>query len=71
MIHDAQAAASRLIDIVATGLMPTLDGPPIRLEAHSICVHGDNEGAVAMARHIRECLNSAGWPLQPFLGNAE
>lgn len=68
MIDDAEAAAARLVDFLTTGLMPTLDGAPIALEAHSICVHGDSPGAVAMARHIRQALEAKGIALEPFLG---
>ena len=68
MIHDSEAAAARLIDFLTTGLMPTLEGKPIALEAHSICVHGDSPGAVAMARHIRQSLEAKGIALEPFLG---
>lgn len=68
MIHDSEAAAARLIDFLTTGLMPTLEGKPIPLEAHSICVHGDSPGAVAMARHIRQALEAKGIALEPFLG---
>lgn len=67
MIHDADFAAKRLIVLLETGLMPTLDGPAIRLAAQSICVHGDSPGAVAMARHIRGALNSAGVAFASFL----
>lgn len=67
MIHDADFAAKRLITLLETGLMPTLDGPAIRLAAQSICVHGDSPGAVAMAAHIRASLAAAGVRLAPFL----
>ncbi|WP_349435537.1 5-oxoprolinase subunit PxpA [Pararhizobium sp. A13] len=69
MIHDPEAAASRLIEFLSTGLMPTVDGDPIPLEAHSICVHGDSDGAMAMARHIRSKLQAAGTAVRPFLQN--
>ena len=67
MIHDPQAAADRLAQFLRTGLMPLVSGPPIRLQAHSICVHGDSPGAVAMARHIAVRLASEGVTLAPFL----
>lgn len=67
MIHDADAAAKRLISLVQTGLMPTVDGPAIPLAVQSICVHGDSPGAVAMARHIRATLTAAGIAFAPFL----
>jgi 5-oxoprolinase (ATP-hydrolysing) subunit A len=67
MIHDAQAAAERLIGFFENGLMPTLGGPPIPLAAHSICVHGDNPVAVQMAQHVRATLGQAGITLAAFL----
>ena len=70
MIHDADFAAKRLIALLETGLMPTLDGPAVRLAAQSICVHGDSPGAIVMALHIRGALNHAGIALAPFLAPA-
>lgn len=67
VIHDAEAAATRLLAFLDTGLMPVLDGPPIPLAAQSICVHGDNPSAVQMARLIRTRLTAAGIGLAPFL----
>ena len=60
MIHDARRAADRLLGFLETGLMPVVGGEPIPLAADSICVHGDGEGAVAMAKLIRSELIAAG-----------
>jgi 5-oxoprolinase (ATP-hydrolysing) subunit A len=60
MIHDAEAATERLLGFLDSGLMPVVDGAPIRLAADSICVHGDSPGAVEMARQIRQRLQAAG-----------
>jgi UPF0271 protein len=70
MIEDSEVAAGRLIQYLETGLMPTFDGSDIRLEAHSICVHGDSPHAVEMARVIREKLTGKGVEIRPFLGRA-
>lgn len=67
MIHDAAAAADRLIGWLSSGLMPVVGGDAIPLAGHSICVHGDSAGAVAMAGEIRARLSVAGVALQPFL----
>lgn len=67
MIHDPQEAAERLVSYLETGLMPVVDGAPIKLDAHSICVHGDGPSAIAMAAHIREVLSARGVALKPFL----
>ncbi len=63
MIHDPREATDRLLGFLETGLMPVVGGEPIELAAHSICVHGDSEEAVAMARMIRDGLGTAG--IQP------
>ena len=70
MIVGNVAAAERLLGFLATGLMPVLDGAPIRLKAQSICVHGDSKGAVAMARHLRSALQAAGVTIAPFLASS-
>jgi UPF0271 protein len=70
MIEDGGAASDRLLRFLETGLMPTLEGPSIRLEAHSICVHGDSHGAVAMAREIRERLGASRVSLRPFIASS-
>jgi UPF0271 protein len=67
MVHEAKAAADRLIGFLDTGLMPVVGGDPIPLAAQSICVHGDSPDAVAMAREIRAQLQAAGVVLAPFL----
>ena len=67
MIHDATEAAERLISFLQSGLMPVVDGDPIQLAAHSICVHGDSPGAVDMTRAISNHLKSQGVAVRPFV----
>ncbi|MDE0985252.1 MAG: LamB/YcsF family protein [Yoonia sp.] len=66
MIHDAAEAAQRLMSFLDSGLMPVVDGDPIKLSAQSICVHGDSTGAVEMAREIRERLTAHGVQISSF-----
>ncbi|MDZ7908902.1 MAG: 5-oxoprolinase subunit PxpA [Gemmobacter sp.] len=67
VLHDPQAAADRLLRFLETGRMPVAGGDTIALAADSVCVHGDNPAAVAMARLIRDRLAAAGVALSPFL----
>lgn len=67
VLHDAEAAAGRLIDFLQTGLMPVIGGDPIPLAAQSICVHGDSAGALQMAQVIRQRLATVGLTVAPFL----
>ena len=66
MIHDPEQALNRLISYLDTGLMPVIDGPPIPLQAQSICIHGDSPEAVTMARTLRDGLTLRGIRLAPF-----
>jgi UPF0271 protein len=66
VLHDAQAIAKRMVEVVQTGLMPS-EGGPIPLAAQSICVHGDTPGAVESARRVRAALEQAGVTLAPFV----
>ena len=65
VLHDPAQIAARMVDAVATGLMPT-EGGPIKLNAESICVHGDTPGALVAARSVRAALEAAGVTLAPF-----
>ena len=67
VLHEARAAADRLIGFLETGLMPVMGGDPLRLAVQSVCVHGDTPGAVAMARDLRARLAAAGVTVAPFL----
>jgi UPF0271 protein len=55
-----------MLDLVRTGEITAIDGSRVRLQADSICVHGDSPGAVAMARAVRQRLEAAGVDLAPF-----
>lgn len=67
VLQDADVIAERMLQLVETGEMETITGKRIRLQADSICVHGDSPGAVEMARRIRARLQQAGVSLQPFV----
>lgn len=67
MIHDPDEAADRLVGMLKTGQMPTVDGGPIALAAQSICVHGDGPSALAMAKRVRQALEANGFPVRSFL----
>lgn len=66
VLHDPVAIADRLLEFLATGLMPVVDGAPIELAAQSICVHGDTAGAVGIARQVRTSLEAAGVTIAPY-----
>jgi 5-oxoprolinase (ATP-hydrolysing) subunit A len=67
VLHDADQIAERMLQLVQTGEIESVTGKRIRLQADSICVHGDSPGAVQMARSIAQRLAQAGVKRQPFV----
>lgn len=66
VLHDPEEVAQRMLRLSTEGVVTAADGSELRLEAQSICVHGDSPAAVAMARSIRERLADAGVAIAPF-----
>jgi UPF0271 protein len=66
VLHDAEAAAERVLTIVETGEVVSVGGRRIPVKADTVCVHGDTAGAVAMARAVRSRLEGAGWAIRPM-----
>lgn len=67
VLHDADQAAARLAAFLATGEMPTVEGGSVALKVDSICVHGDNPAAVAMASRVRSVLREQGVEVAAFI----
>jgi UPF0271 protein len=67
VLHDAEVVAARMLRLVQDGVVEAIDGQMTRIEAQSICVHGDSPDAVAMARRVRQVLEEAGLTLRPFV----
>ncbi len=60
VIHDAAHATSRIVDMVNSRAIITESGKHIPSRIDTVCVHGDNAEAVALARGVRQGLESAG-----------
>lgn len=68
VLHDPVLVAQRMLRLVQSGFIEAIDGSLVRIEADSICVHGDSPAAVEMARELRRVLEHANTSLQPFAG---
>jgi len=66
VLHDATLIAERMLRLVAEGVVEAIDGSLVRIEADSVCVHGDSPGAVAIACQVRERLVQAGVTISSF-----
>lgn len=67
VIHDADAAARRVVRMVKNGSIETITGRVIVTPIDSICVHSDTPSAVGIARTVREALEDAGVTVANFL----
>ncbi|MGU9981572.1 LamB/YcsF family protein [Phreatobacter sp. HK31-P] len=66
VIHDAALAATRVLRMVEDQEVVTVTGKKLKVKIDTICVHGDNPAAVAMAKTVRETLKAAGIAIRPF-----
>jgi len=65
VLHDAALIAERMVKLALHGTVEAVDGSVIEVEMQSICVHGDNPGAVAIAKEIRRRLEAEGVVVSP------
>ncbi|GAA5154970.1 5-oxoprolinase subunit PxpA [Microbacterium pseudoresistens] len=68
VLDDPEAVAERMVRFARDGVIRAVDGTDVRVDARSICVHGDSPGAVAMAQTLRAALAAAGIAIRPFVG---
>ena len=66
VIHDSDAAAARVLRMVDDRAVTTVTGRRLPVRIDTVCVHGDNPQAVAMARTLRAALQAGGAELRPF-----
>ncbi|TVR03734.1 MAG: 5-oxoprolinase subunit PxpA [Spirochaetaceae bacterium] len=59
VLTDPDSAATRIARLIRDGCVAAEDGTLLDIEADSICVHGDNEAALAMVAAIRRELAAA------------
>ena len=66
VIHDKDEAIARTIRMVTEGKVTAITGEEVSIDAHSICVHGDNPSAVEFVKNIRAALNAQGVEIAPL-----
>lgn len=67
VLHDTDLIARRMLQLAREGTLEAIDGSTIKVEAQSICVHGDSPGAVAIAQEIRGAFEADGITVRSFL----
>jgi 5-oxoprolinase (ATP-hydrolysing) subunit A len=60
MIHDVETAITQVRRLVGEGRVRTQQGGDVAVQADTLCIHGDEPGAVEFARRIRAALDADG-----------
>jgi UPF0271 protein len=66
VIHDPSRVVDRTIRLVREGLIESASGLALPIVADTVLLHGDNPGAVDLARLIRKELTAAGVTIAPL-----
>lgn len=67
VIRDPAAVAARVLQVATTGAVTAVDGTVLRVDAESVCVHGDSPGAVELTRAVVERLHAERVGIRGFL----
>jgi UPF0271 protein len=66
VITDPKLIAQRVVQMVKKRTITTIDGSEIKIDPDTVCVHGDNQQALAIVKQLRQTLTQSGIDLQPF-----
>ena len=66
MIEDVEVSVAQVKRMVLEGMVRSVSGKDVPVKADTLCIHGDQPGAVAFARRIREELQRAGVEVAPL-----
>lgn len=60
MIEDVEVSIRQTLQMVQDGTVTASDGSKVKVRADTLCIHGDQPGAVTFAKSIREALTREG-----------
>lgn len=66
VLTDPTVVATQAVAIASDQTVLADDGTPIAVQVESLCLHGDTDGAVGLARAVREQLTAAGVTIAAF-----
>lgn len=66
VLTSPEKVAGRAMEMAVSGTVRAIDGALVTVKPQSLCVHGDSPSAVAMARAVREGLESVGVEVKSF-----
>jgi UPF0271 protein len=60
MIEDAAASVKQALAMIEEGYVTSLTGKRVAVAADTMCLHGDQPGAVAFAQNLRKAFSEKG-----------
>ncbi|WP_055567034.1 LamB/YcsF family protein [Streptomyces atriruber] len=66
VVTEADSVVARSVGMARFGVVTSHGGREIEVRARSLCLHGDTQGAVGLARRVRAELESAGVRVEAF-----
>jgi 5-oxoprolinase (ATP-hydrolysing) subunit A len=66
VLKDPKKAAEQAVRMVCDGEIISRNGKKVKVDVHTLCVHGDEATGVAVAREIRASLEKAGVSIVPL-----
>ena len=66
VIHDADLAASRVVEMVSAGAIISQSGKHLPTQIDTVCLHGDTPDALLIAQAVRRALDAKGVALRPL-----
>lgn len=65
LLRDPKEAATQALRIASQHEVVARDGSVVKIDAQTLCIHGDTPDAVAIARSVRKRLEAAGVRVRP------
>ena len=65
MIEDSSVSIQQVLRMVKEGKVTAVDGTEVDVRADTLCIHGDQPGAVVFAKAIRQAFTEAGITIAP------
>lgn len=66
VIHDADLAAGRIVEMVSAGAIISQSGKHLPTQIDTVCLHGDTPDALLIAQAVRRALDAKGVALRPL-----
>ena len=67
LITDTDEAIAQTLAMVRDGVIPSVNGQPVRMTVDTVCLHGDGKHALAFAAALHAALHAAGIGIAPGL----